>query len=788
VLISLLSTRIVGPIEAAEYPFHQKTDELVVTRGGEVIRTLPCERIPLDGKGRWGVGPSGYHYIRGIPGQTSDGNIYAQVGGAYGGYWVVKTCQNVMFASEDQGRTWTSWNVDLPKQRIIGAFTVLRDDSFLAATTEPTDDRVCYYRSIDRGRTWKLLSELSAAPFNIMYLDGNLLELRDGTILSVLHFKVEGPADGGLSQDLSMQYLVRSTDGGKTWQGGPDPKVWKAIIDAKLMVSPTGPDSRVPGGTFPGCYETGLAQDRSGRVVAALRFSGPPWYWHKKFTKAWGGKAPDSHGRIFKQVMFSSSPDGGQTWDSMRPFADANGKSVIVQLESNGQLVPLPDGRLVLVHQRRFGEWQLIARVSNDNGATWSHDEYRLSAGFGFSGNTVLDDGTILTVTGNSVNGKAGAQVIRWRLPKLSTNAADTSAKDTSDQNLVSVSAILKSRFERVQGPSAGESVLDTGNAESWNSDYVVMPTVHFDGEQYRMWFVGGASTKDSGVPYGFYERIGLATSKDGVHWDMANDGNPVLDLGPTGSVDSKGVTHPYVLKVGEKYMMWYGAIDGSRASHLGLSPGNVRIERICLATSTDGIHWQRENAGKPVLDIGLAGTVDSIQATGMHVIKTDDQFVMWYGAYDGVHTIAIATSPDGIHWTKGNEGSPVFGLQGSQQCGPSVYFDGEQYLMIYSCLVQEDGTYWKNFAATSQDGIQWQPAFEGGPLLGPAPKGNFGNADGVGTANHTAHPTKMIFQNDRVQVWYFAESSTDERSPRYPAQRIGLMEATIPTDTRPVE
>jgi len=46
-------------------------------------------------------------------------------------------------------------------------------------------------------------------------------------------------------------------------------------------------------------------------------------------------------------------------------------------------------------------------------------------------------------------------------------------------------------------------------------------------------------------VPYGFYERIGLGTSSDGITRQIANDGKAVLDLGPPGSPDAKGLAHP---------------------------------------------------------------------------------------------------------------------------------------------------------------------------------------------------------------------------------------------------
>ena len=398
---------------SADYPFHANADELVVTRGDDVINTLPCERIMLDGQGRWTN-----DHVRGHVGMTTDGTLYAQVGGAWGAYWVVGKGRNVMFKSTDQGRTWESWNVDLPEERIIGVFAVLKDDTFLAGATQPGDECISYYSSKDRGQTWALVAQVKPGPFTGISIGGGLIQLQDDTILSVIHYHVPEPAGTHFSQSVYAGYVQRSTDGGRTWTNGPDPDFWTPLIDAGLLVAPIGPESRIPGpgGTFPGTFEIGLAQDADGRVLGAMRFSGPQWPWHTKYIEAWGGKPADGVGRIFRQVMFSASDDGGVTWSPIKPFADAEGKPVIVQQESNGQLVPLPDGRLVLVHQRRFGPYQLIARVSKDNGKTWLHDEYRLSAGFGYSGNVLLDDGTIVTVTGKSLGGHK-AQVIRWRLP-----------------------------------------------------------------------------------------------------------------------------------------------------------------------------------------------------------------------------------------------------------------------------------------------------------------------------------------------------------------------------------
>ena len=56
--------------------------------------------------------------------------------------------------------------------------------------------------------------------------------------------------------------------------------------------------------------------------------------------------------------------------------------------------------------------------------------------------------------------------------------------------------------------------------------------------------------------------------------------GNPVLDLGASGTWDDSGVGGPVVLFDGTDYQMWYHGFDGSNS-------------RIGYATSTDGIAWE---------------------------------------------------------------------------------------------------------------------------------------------------------------------------------------------------
>jgi predicted GH43/DUF377 family glycosyl hydrolase len=354
-------------------------------------------------------------------------------------------------------------------------------------------------------------------------------------------------------------------------------------------------------------------------------------------------------------------------------------------------------------------------------------------------------------------------------------------------QGPVTVDQLAKATWERVRGPADKGSVLGPGEPGGWRSAYVGFPTVEFDGETYRMWFVGAQKTDDEQAPYGYYERIGLATSTDGLNWTVANDDQPVLGLGPKGSVDAKGVSHPFVMRDGGVFKMWYSAIDGHDAGSLGLRPRHVRIERVCLATSRDGVKFKRENNGRQVLNIAAGSRViDSIQVDSVSIVKLGGVYKMWYGGYSGSHLhhkVGSAESPDGVNWTRTNNGKHSAGLAGDtdQQLGLSVYSDGHKYYMIYSRshFPSRGANLWVMSAATSENGFHWKSVNNDQPLLSfPAPTGSFDAADGRKSNNHSCHPTKIIIKDGRARVWYMGESNTNGTPPT--VQHIGLMEAEL--------
>jgi len=98
-------------------------------------------------------------------------------------------------------------------------------------------------------------------------------------------------------------------------------------------------------------------------------------------------------------------------------------------------------------------------------------------------------------------------------------------------------------------------------------------PAVIKEGDEYFMLFRGESTEND------FTGRIGLARSKDGVHFTRYPE--PVLV--PDREFDQFGCEDPRLVKVDDTYYLTY----------MG-NPGRYETGNICLATSRDLIHWEK--------------------------------------------------------------------------------------------------------------------------------------------------------------------------------------------------
>lgn len=106
---------------------------------------------------------------------------------------------------------------------------------------------------------------------------------------------------------------------------------------------------------------------------------------------------------------------------------------------------------------------------------------------------------------------------------------------------------------------------------------------------------------------------VGLLTSNDGVTWEPSPD-NPVFER-ELGAWDEATI-EPTVRYFGGKYWMWY-------AGYVEPLGDDTRIA-IGLATSDDGVHWQRE-PDNPVLEPGATGTWNDLRVLSPEVLVEED-------------------------------------------------------------------------------------------------------------------------------------------------------------------
>ena len=123
-----------------------------------------------------------------------------------------------------------------------------------------------------------------------------------------------------------------------------------------------------------------------------------------------------------KHGFLADSNDMGYTWTNVRLAPNTPDMKHGL---CPSDLMQLPDGRVVWIYTHRYGKDSgVMARVSSDNGKTWSAVRYRVrdlpqKGHATYPTNAVLEDGTILTVCGKNHDNRAIA--IRWQLPSITS-------------------------------------------------------------------------------------------------------------------------------------------------------------------------------------------------------------------------------------------------------------------------------------------------------------------------------------------------------------------------------
>jgi hypothetical protein len=161
---------------------------------------------------------------------------------------------------------------------------------------------------------------------------------------------------------------------------------------------------------------------------------------------------------------------------------------------------------------------------------------------------------------------------------------------------------------------------------------------------------------------------------------------------------------------------------------------------RLLYATSTDGINWTKYGAGASLMEGGGPGSWDVCIDTP-EIVRDSSGYKLYYlgdtlpgGSNQlpsGRASIGVATSPDGINWTK-YSGNPILthGGPDSWECSwiesPAVLWDSTAgiYMMWYSGVDTNGWTIGIGLA-TSPDGFIWTK-YPGNPVLSHGPSGSY--------------------------------------------------------------
>lgn len=305
--------------------------------------------------------------------------------------------------------------------------------------------------------------------------------------------------------------------------------------------------------------------------------------------------------------------------------------------------------------------------------------------------------------------------------------------------------------------------MLSLGPAGSFDHQNLFAPCVVKEGGRYLMYYSGGPEGPKNGEELTRYQ-LGLALSDDGETWTRT--GQPLLPLGerdnfhatpallrtPAGGLHKiDGVWHlfycgnrpddvehatstdgftwrkdprnpifrrayaPHFLQVGREVRMYY--IEKPRPASGPRPPWQVS-----LATGPD-LYSLKPHPANPMLVVSQPWEDRALVYP--YVLQEGSTWVMFYAAYWKGHptaktatAIGLATSPDGVKWTKSPANPVLTPTPGSSYdsiytSSQSVIRDGDRYRMYYGARIDMVHKYYSIGQATKR-----------GPLVDAPPRG----------------------------------------------------------------
>ena len=200
--------------------------------------------------------------------------------------------------------------------------------------------------------------------------------------------------------------------------------------------------------------------------------------------------------------------------------------------------------------------------------------------------------------------------------------------------------------WERVRGPLTGGSVLEPDpDMTRFDCTHVGISDIHRRDDLFFMWYFGGDA---SGRRRGFPLRPGCAISRDGLNWSRIQGPyrGALLDAGIEGEYDEFMVGWPQVIQWDDgSWRMYYHTVQLGKGYFLA------------WAESPDGLHWEKrgiimEPGPKGRFDDYGVATRHMVKIDGIWMMFYEGCHYIG----DPIQVdrqIGLATSKDGVRWQR---------------------------------------------------------------------------------------------------------------------------------------
>lgn len=264
--------------------------------------------------------------------------------------------------------------------------------------------------------------------------------------------------------------------------------------------------------------------------------------------------------------------------------------------------------------------------------------------------------------------------------------------------------------------------IVPKGSSGAWDDRFTDPGAVIYHDGMFHMFRNGFRSFPGE-------SQVGYVTSPDGYTWTKQGD-EPVLKTSDVPYAKIAMYASSVIWEDG-CWVLFFYTWDSSSF------PSSSVIGRVTQCVAGPALTpWIADP--EPILQPGPAGDWDEKQVLAPHVLKTDSGYVMYYSGVgaSGTQQIGMATSSDGVSWTKYNDpgttdqpyaqSDPVFqpddkgAWDGAWVHQPRVFQTADGWAMIYRGTGNNRGSNMKLGLATSTDGIHWE-RFAGNPIFKPS-------------------------------------------------------------------